>query len=185
MNLRKENCYVITGGPGVGKTALINELAKNKFKIVPESAREIIKQEIEKNGDGLPWKNKELYANLMLKASLESFNSVLSNNSGIHFFDRGILDTLCYTNMIGLGISAEMDKIGKNSLYNRKVFILPPWIEIYHTDNERKQTWEEAKLTFTKMKETYLSYDYEIIEVPQDAVENRVNFLLSNINSSR
>lgn len=45
MKLRKDNCYVITGGPGVGKTTLLNELAKHKLKIVPENAREIIKQE--------------------------------------------------------------------------------------------------------------------------------------------
>ncbi len=185
MNLRKENCYIITGGPGVGKTTLINELAKFKFKIISESAREIIKREIEKNGDGLPWKDRELYTSLMLKASLEDFNAVSSKSSDIYFFDRGILDAICYANMIGLSVSAEMDDIGKNNLYNQKVFILPPWQEIYHTDNERKQTWEEATLTFKKMKETYLNYGYEIIEVPKENIENRVNFILNNINSSR
>lgn len=87
--------------------------------------------------------------------------------------------------MIGIGISNEMDSLGKNLLYNKKVFILPPWKEIYQTDSERKQTWEEAIFTFTKMKETYLKYDYKLIEVPQDTIQNRVNFILNNINSSR
>lgn len=182
MNLRKENCYIITGGPGVGKTTLINELTKIKFKIIPESAREIIKQEIEKNGNGLPWKDRELYTNLMLEASLEDYNSVPSKSLDIYFFDRGILDAICYATMIGMSISTEMDNLGKNNLYNQKVFILPPWQEIYHIDNERKQTWEEAALTFGIMKETYLNYNYEIIEVPIDTIENRVNFILNNIN---
>lgn len=185
MNLRKKNCYVITGGPGVGKTTLLNELAKYKFKIMPENAREIIKQEIENNGEGLPWKNKAHYTSLMLDAASASYNSVPKNDSDIYFFDRGILDTICYANMIGLGVSDEMDKLGKNSLYNKRVFILPPWKEIYQTDSERKQTWEEAILTFVKMKETYLNYGYELIEVPSDTVQNRVNFILNNINSSR
>lgn len=117
----------------------------------------------------------------MLEASAKSYNSVPQNDSDIYFFDRGILDTICYANMIGLDISAEMESMGKNYLYNSKVFILPPWLEIYHPDNERKQTWEEAAATFTKMKETYLNYGYEIIEVPRDSVENRVNFILDNI----
>src|SRR5690349_1631417 len=151
MNSRKENCYVITGGPGVGKTTLLNGLANRGFKIVPEDAREIIRKQIENNGDALPWKNKELYTHLMLRASSESYQAVSESASDVYFFDRGIIDSLCYANMIGLPISAEMDNIGKTHLYNRKIFILPPWFEIYHTDNERKQTWEEAIITLTKM----------------------------------
>ena len=87
--------------------------------------------------------------------------------------------------MIGSRFSAEVDDIGKNNLYNQKVFILPPWQEIYHTDNDRKQTWEEATLTFRKMKEIYFNYGYEIIEVPKGSFQNRVNFILNIINSSR
>lgn len=158
-------------------------LASHKYKIMPENAREIIKQEIENNGDGLPWKNKKRYTQLMLDAAIGSFNLIPPDDSETYFFDRGILDTICYANMVGLNVPAEMDSIGKNSLYNQKVFILPPWEEIYHTDSERKQTWEEAVLTFTKMKETYLNYGYEIIEVPKDTVENRVSFILNTINS--
>jgi predicted ATPase len=184
MKLRKKNCYVITGGPGVGKTTLLNELTKYKIKIVSENAREIIKQEIENNGDGLPWKNKAHFASLMLEAASKSYKSIPESDSETYFFDRGILDTICYANLVGLLVSDEMDKLAKNLLYNRKVFILPPWKEIYHTDNERKQTWKEARLTFTKMKQTYLNYGYELIEVPKDTVKNRVNFILNSIDSS-
>jgi predicted ATPase len=184
MNLRKENFYIITGGPGVGKTTLLNELVKSGFKIVHEDAREIIKQQIETNGDGLPWKNKELYTQLMLEASQKSYQLASQLNfSDICFFDRGILDTLCYADMIGLGISPEMDNIAKTHLYNRKVFILPPWLEIYHTDNERRQTWEEAVFTFEKIKDIYSKYGYEIVEVPKDTVENRVKFIVNILTS--
>lgn len=184
MNLRKNNCYVITGGPGVGKTTLLNELSKYNFKIVPEDAREIIKQEIENDGDGLPWKDKEHYTYLMLDKAFESYKSVHHNEIETYFFDRGILDAICYADMIGLKIPNDIEKKVRNSLYNKKVFILPPWKEIYHTDSERKQDWEEAVLTFEKMKETYLNYEYKIIEVPKDTIEKRVAFVLDSINIS-
>ncbi|MDA3616607.1 AAA family ATPase [Polluticaenibacter yanchengensis] len=185
MNLRKNNCYVITGGPGVGKTKLLNELAKHGFKVVPEDAREIIKKETENGGDGLPWKNKERYTYLMLEKAFENYKSVSYDEIEPYFFDRGILDAICYAGMIELTIPCDIEKIVRNSLYNKKVFMLPPWKEIYHTDSERKQDWEEAILTFEKMKETYINYGYEIIEVPKDIVENRATFVLNNINSSR
>lgn len=181
MKLQRDNCYVITGGPGVGKTTLLTELAKNKINTVAENARQIIKEQVEKKEDGLPWKNKKLYVDLMLSASLESFNCPLIDDADIYFFDRGILDTIGYADMIGLGVSEEMDNAGRNYRYNKRVFILPPWLEIYHTDNERKQTWEEAVLTFKNIKEIYLKYDYELIEVPIDTVERRTKFILDKI----
>ncbi len=174
--------YIITGGPGVGKTTLLNELAKSGYKIVPEVARQIIKEQIATNGEGLPWKNKKLYVDLMINASIESYKMIESENSQTnYFFDRGILDAFCYSSMVGLGISDEMNVIENNYKYNKKVFILPPWLEIYETDSERKQTWEEAEYTFQKMKETYLDYGYDLIEVPKDTIENRKAFVLENI----
>lgn len=40
LDVRKENYfYVITGGPGVGKTTLLNELKNRGFTVFPEIAR--------------------------------------------------------------------------------------------------------------------------------------------------
>lgn len=78
-----------------------------------------------------------------------------------------------------------MNEIANNYQYNKNVFILPPWYEIYQTDTERKQTWEEAEFTFQKMKDTYLKYGYNIIEVPKDTVENRKDYILGNLNDSK
>ena len=47
-----------------------------------------------------------------------------------------------------------------NCSYNPIVFILPPWKEIYQTDNERKQDWQEAEHTYFQMKSTYEKYGY-------------------------
>src|SRR5690554_1815606 len=55
------NFYVLTGGPGVGKTTLLEELERRNYEIVPEIARELIKEQQKTNGQALPWKDKELY----------------------------------------------------------------------------------------------------------------------------
>lgn len=172
------NFFVITGGPGVGKTTLLRELEKRNFKCIPEVAREIIKEQVNGNGEALPWKNKELYKALMMDRSIASYGLINHTNNGITFFDRGIPDTLSYARLINSIISIEMDFYASHYRYNKKVFILPPWLEIYTTDNERKQTWKEAVQTYEILAETYRQYNYELIEVPKTAVEKRVDFIL-------
>lgn len=183
MTLIKNNCYVITGGPGVGKTTLLKALARLGYYTVAENARTIIKEEMAGNGDGLPWKNKARYLQLMFDAAVLSYHAVAPTNE-IYFFDRGILDAICYADMEGITVSPEMKQLAKTLRYHSKVFILPPWQEIYHTDEERKQTWDEALHTFTLMKATYVKYGYQIIEVPKDSIENRVGFIRNEISAA-
>ena len=53
--------HVITGGPGVGKTTVVEILARRGYAIVPEAARMIIEEERLKDSDVLPWKNLSLF----------------------------------------------------------------------------------------------------------------------------
>lgn len=176
------NLFVITGGPGVGKTTLINELKDTGFLVVEEDARKIIQQQMLNGSDALPWKNKTLYAQLMLEASVSSYQVIKEMQvSKPVFFDRGILDAICYMNMENIPITSVMKAMAIAHSYASKVFILQPWKEIYQTDNERKQTWEEAVFTFEKMKETYLGYGYEVIEVPKATVGLRRAFIEKEI----
>lgn len=51
--------YVITGGPGIGKTTVIELLASRGYVIVLEVARLITEEEKSKGSDILPWLNLE------------------------------------------------------------------------------------------------------------------------------
>ena len=104
-------------------------------------------------------------------------------NEGILFFDRGIPDTLAYARLIGLTDRKEIELAVDKYRYNRQVFILPPWENIYHTDKERKQSFNEAIDTYYVMKDVYKDAGYTLIEVPKLPVTERRNFVISSINS--
>ncbi|WP_417369975.1 AAA family ATPase [Flavobacterium beibuense] len=173
------NFYIITGGPGCGKTTLIEKLKQYEYNCIDEAARSIIQEQVKNNGNALPWKNTFKYKKLMLQKSIEDYKN--ANKELITFFDRGIPDTLCYSKVLNEEITPEENLASIAYRYNKKVFWLPPWKEIYTTDSERKQNWTEAKRIAFLMKETYLNYDYEVIEIPKTNPRQRVSFILDNI----
>ena len=69
--------------------------------------------------------------------------------------------------------------------YNPQVFILPPWPEIYETDSERKQTYQEAVETYDVMFSTYQQLGYIPIIVPKGTPEERVNFVIDRYNQTK
>ena len=179
-----QKLYIITGGPGAGKTTLLNELNNNGFTTVPEDGRRIIKEQMDLKGGGLPWVNKKFFAELMFEASVKTYHKMCAiTDMKPIFFDRGILDTIGYLKLENIPIPEEMELIAGEMVYNKNIFILPPWKDIYENDSERKQTWEEAVQTFDCMVETYLKYEYNVIEVPKISILERVQFILDTINN--
>jgi predicted ATPase len=99
MCLNNPNLFVISGGPGSGKTTVLSELAKFGFRYAPEIARQIIQEQVQAGGTALPWDDRKAYTNLMLQRSIESFREH-THASRPMFSDRGIPDTLCYARLI-------------------------------------------------------------------------------------
>jgi predicted ATPase len=76
--LTKSNFIIITGGPGMGKTSLVQHLSELGYQHVPETGRSIIQQQVTDGGDALPWQNRAAYAQLMFNKSLEDFFKLIT-----------------------------------------------------------------------------------------------------------
>ena len=59
------------------------------------------------------------------------------------------------------------------------VFILKPWEAIYTSDNERYESFDEAIQIHDHLVNTYTKYNYMLIDVPFETVENRTDFILN------
>lgn len=179
----RNNFFVLSGGPAAGKTSLLLELQKRGYAIVPEIARELIKEQQRINGNALPWKDKILYKEIMFDRSIQSFKEIdqMEGQTTPVFFDRSFIDSICYARLIESEVTEQMNAYAENWRYNTQVFMLPPWKEIYETDTERKQQWEEAVLTYEMMLDTYKNYGYQIIELPKISVSERADFVIKAV----
>ncbi len=75
--MQNPNLYILTGGPGAGKTTILAELENRGFRTVPEIARQLIQEQVQADGNALPWGDKKRYAKLMLERSIISFRHTL------------------------------------------------------------------------------------------------------------
>ena len=61
-----------------------------------------------------------------------------------------------------------------------KVFLLPPWEDIYVPDTERYETFEQAMEIHKHLVTVYKRFMMPIIEVPKASVDKRVEFIKSH-----
>jgi predicted ATPase len=65
--------------------------------------------------------------------------------------------------------------------YHRRVFVAPPWRDIFALDAERKQSFDEATETYEMMVETYSALGYDLIPLPLSSVQERLQFVLAAV----
>jgi len=170
--------FVITGGPGAGKTTILDALAERGYIYAPDSARALIRKRLT---SGLsPRPPLQQFANDTLEMDIARYRETPVTDHPI-FFERGIVDALygLYRhNALSLG---EVEEYVRSFPYNKVVLLMPPWEEIYCTDSERDQTFSESVQVFEISRKWYARWDYETIEVPRTAIDQRVNFILQTV----
>nr|WP_315184466.1 ATP-binding protein [uncultured Flavobacterium sp.] len=176
----QKEIIVIIGGPGTGKTSIIEKLIANGHCCYPEISRQVTLEAQKQGIEQLFLKNPLLFSELLLEGRKKQFESACNESHEVVFLDRGIPDVLAYMHYIGDSYPSFFDAACREHIYTR-IFILPPWEEIYVSDRERYENFEQAKLIYNHLTETYQNYGYELIEVPKDSVDNRILFILDKI----
>lgn len=177
MNNSADRFHILTGGPGSGKSSIIDALQARGFARTDEAGRAIIQDQVAIGGRALPWSDRALFAELMLSWDIRTYR-LAEKSDGPAFFDRGVPDVIGYLRLCDLPVPEHMNKAAALFPYHRRVFIAPPWEEIYRQDRERKQDFAEAIRTYEAIAAVYASLDYELVEIPRVPVEERVRFIL-------
>ena len=178
---------VITGAPGTGKTSIINKLEEDHFFCYHEIIRDFT-LEAKENSDATIFNSNPLafvkdpfeFNNKILNGRIHQYLDSIENKNELIFFDRAIPDVLAYMDFFNQEYGTKFTEACKKHTYT-KIFLLPPWQEIYISDNERLESFEEAKQLHYHLENTYRKFDYAIELVPFGAVKDRVDFILNSI----
>lgn len=71
------------------------------------------------------------------------------------------------------GIAAER--------YHRRVFVVPPWPEIYINDAGRRHGLCEAVDEYERLLKAFETLDYDVEVLPKTNVEARADFILEKL----
>jgi predicted ATPase len=172
-----ERFVMISGCSGGGKSALLAELRRRGFATVDEPGRRIVREEQQGDGTALPWIDPVKFARraiVMSKADIAS----AARLEGWVFFDRGLIDAAVALEHMG-GESAAATIAG--SRFHRRVFLTPPWAEIFVTDDERRHGFQAAVEEYGRLYAAWPALGYETTVLPKMSVNERADFVLQSL----
>jgi predicted ATPase len=170
---------VISGCSGGGKSTLLAELGKRGYAIVEEPGRRIVKEELASGGSALPWADGAAFARRAIAMALADRASAASLDGWV-FFDRGLIDAAAaLEHLTGEPVLAVLARSRPD---HRRVFLAPPWPEIYATDAERRHDLTTALAEYSRLLEVYPSLGYEVVILPRVGVAQRADFVLGALN---
>lgn len=171
---------VLSGCSGSGKSSLLAALGRRGFATFEEPGRQIVKEQLHIGGDALPWQDARKFVELAVSRSVHQLISAA--RTGRHsFFDRGIIDAVSFLEHLALPVPDYLMNAAQKYRYYGKVFMTPPWREIYRNDAERRHGFEDAVANHVSLVGTYQRLGYEIVEIPRIATEARADFVLDRV----
>jgi predicted ATPase len=174
--MSETNWHVITGAPSSGKTTLVNELEKLGYRVIHETARAMIEEEMEKNRTLEEIRSdKSHFENLVLARKIAIEAQIPRNE--VVFLDRAIPDSVAYFEMAGLDPKVVFAKSPRNRY--KKVFLLDPLP--YMRDKARIEDQKTAERLDQALEASYRMFDYKVTRIGVMSIQQRLETIIEQI----
>lgn len=103
--------------------------------------------------------------------------------TGWVFFDRGLIDAaVALQHATGEPV---VDALGLAHRYHRRVFLTPPWPEIYRRDGARQHDLGAAIAEYDRLLTSYRHLGYEAVILPKATVEERAGLIMRRLSAGQ
>jgi predicted ATPase len=184
---KQSHRYVITGGPGVGKTSIIHHLKEMGYHVVGEAATDVIRHSLAQ-GITRPWDKeyKSDFNDEILDLQQHRQNEI--PDTGLVFFDRSMIDSFTYA-LIPMGgtesletMVSKVQSVIDKQFYNQIVFFIDN-LNGCETTEIRHENLDQLQLIERHLEQNYRALGYNVIHIGRDTVENRAKQIVSSIES--
>ena len=155
---------------------MLHELARRGFRIVPEAARAVLREE---GGLALRAEDPDGFAAAILECEIVRFAEA-EGYQGVVFFDRGLGD-LASMPVRSDALRQKIADMVSELRYCNPVFRAPAWRAIYRQDEERTQSWEEAVASDNAVRSAWRGAGYDIVDLPLVTPSERASFILRHL----
>lgn len=178
----RTNKFVITGGPGLGKTSLLERLRELGYEVHAEAARAII-DTWRRGGETAPspWTAREAFDRDIENIMLSHY--VNSDPARPAIYDRGLPDLIAWKRHLGYPTDDRLKAIVTSHPYARSVFITPKWAPWYESNLDRPFPKDESFEINDALRKTYGEFGYHLLELPKSSVSDRAAFVDDYISS--
>ena len=171
--------YVLTGGPGSGKSSIVIALEMRGEYVIREAAEDYIRLR-QAQGQPEPW-TEENFQDKILELQILRESRIPKNIERI-FIDRGIIDGMAYFHKAGKRPSKKLlDEA--NKAYGRaydKIFLIEN-LGSCESNHVRRENIEEALILERLQERNYRYYEFPVIKVPASPLDDRVNYILERV----
>lgn len=172
---------VITGGPGTGKSSIINELSSRGYLCYEEVSRQVIIAAQKEGIEQLFLTEPLKFSELLLEARIEQYKNAANETHGLVFLDRGIPDVLAYMDYANSAYPPQFKLAAESHTYD-KIYVLAPWKDIFVSDNERYENFDQAQQIHEYLLKGYKRFGYNLIDVPFGSIAARTDYILNDLN---
>ncbi len=166
---------LVSGGPGVGKSTLLQALAAHGLAVAGDAARQVIQ---ERRLQGLPPRGtaRDFADNVLQRG--HALYDALRGHAGDVLFDSGLPDALALRHEAHPFSEAEIAAELACRPHARQVLFLPPWAAIHTTDAERDGSFAHTLAVHDRLRAWYLRLGFVPVDLPRATLAQRVAFVL-------
>jgi predicted ATPase len=168
-----DELWILTGAPGSGKTAILEEL-RGRLRCVDEPARRVLAEQRAIGGPGIPERDPARFVELLLEVSIADHERALGGDPTL--FDRGIPDCIAYAIHLGVDPGPSV-RASDRYRYHDEVLVLEPWEQIYATDDERTMSFADTVAFHAALEDAFERSGYRRVTVPRGSATDRAAFV--------
>jgi predicted ATPase len=164
--------FVITGGPSVGKTTIVNGLANRGFRVVHEIATQVITE-----GKILPWEDRRKFQAEVLRRQQSAEASILDFDKPV-ILDRGLFDGEAYYVVDKMPVPQAFDSLDASQY--ALAFLVEP-LDFFDENDVRRENLEFTREISVVLRHCYASRNVKVVHVPAMPPTERINFVHAQV----